>query len=308
MAPAGPHGSRRRFAASHHEGLRYEPVKASASHAFFVELVGDQRRNRVDGGLRLGADRGNHDRGSRSCRQHHQTHDRGAADGFTAARHPDLGIEAFDHLDEFGRGARVQATLVDDLKFPRNGARRHAWPEFLSGRGLVAHLPASTRLAMVTYLRPASWAMAMASRSERSSRTLASLTSMGRLMPASTSTLGRLMQEIARLEGVPPNMSVRMATPSPLSTRFTASMISLRHRSESSSAPIVMASICFCGPMTCSSAALNSSARRPWVTSTRPIIGNSSRVLFGAPHERATFTIQRPRARGHPGYCSSTWR
>jgi len=43
------------------------------------------------------------------------------------------------------------------------------------------------------------------------------------------------MQEIARLEGVPPNMSVRMATPSPESTRLTASMISLRHRSESSS-------------------------------------------------------------------------
>ena len=55
----------------------------------------------------------------------------------------------------------------------------------------------------------------------------------------------RLMQEIARLEGVPPNMSVRMATPSPLSTRFTASMMSLRHKSESSSAPIVTASICF---------------------------------------------------------------
>ena len=82
-------------------------------------------------------------------------------------------------------------------------------------RGVVAHLPARTRLAMVTYLRPASWAIAMASGSERSSRTLASLTSIGRLIPASTSTFGRLMQEIARLEGVPPNMSVRMATPSP---------------------------------------------------------------------------------------------
>ena len=34
-------------------------------------------------------------------------------------------------------------------------------------------------------------------------------------MPASTSTFGRLMQEMARLDGVPPNMSVRMATPSP---------------------------------------------------------------------------------------------
>ena len=53
-----------------------------------------------------------------------------------------------------------------------------------------------------------------------SSRTLASLTSIGRLMPASTSTLGRPITEIARFDGVPPNMSVRMATPSPVSTRF----------------------------------------------------------------------------------------
>src|SRR6478735_1785189 len=255
-------------------------AEANASHAFFVELVGDQGGDGIDRGLRFGADRGDRHRGSRSRRQHHQAHDRGAADGLTAARHPDLGVELFDHLDKFGRGPRMQAALVDDLKFPRDGARGHGRPEFLFGRVVVAHLPASTRLAMVTYLRPASWAMAIASGSERSSRTFASLTSMGRLMPASTSTLGRLMQEMARLEGVPPNMSVRMATPSPLSTRLTASMMSFRHKSESSSAPIVTASICFCGPMTCSSAALNSSARRPWVTSTRPIIGNSSRVLL----------------------------
>src|SRR6476661_4150913 len=255
-------------------------AEANASHAFFVELVGDQGCDGVDRGLRLGADRGDRNRGSRSRRQHHQAHDRSAADGLAAARHPDLGVEFFDHLDKFGRGPRVQAALVDNLKFPRDGARRHARPEFLVGHGVVAHFPASTRLAMVTYLRPASWAMAMASGSDRSSRTLASLTSMGRLMPASTSTFGRLMQEIARFEGVPPNMSVRIATPSPLSTRFTASMISLRHRSESSSAPIVMASICFCGPMTCSSAALNSSASRPWVTSTRPIIRRTPRGCF----------------------------
>src|SRR5207237_2420263 len=224
---------------------------------------------------------------------------RGAGDALPAARHPDFGIEALDGLDEFSGGARVQSAFVDDEKLAGDGACRHARPGDIFGRrDVVVHLPASTRLAMVTYLRPASWAMAMASGSDRSSRTLASLTSMGRLIPASTSTFGRLMQEIARLEGVPPNMSVRMATPSPLSTRLTASMMSLRHKSESSSAPIVTASICFCGPMTCSSAALNSSARRPWVTSTRPIIENSSRVLFGAPHERATLTIQRPRARG----------
>src|SRR5438132_12518226 len=105
----------------------------------------------------------------------------------------------------------MQAALVDDEEFAGNRACGHARPDFVFGRGLVAHLPARTRLAMVTYLRPASWAMAMVSGSDRSSRTLASLISIGRLMPASTSTFGRLMQEIARLEGVPPNMSVRIA-------------------------------------------------------------------------------------------------
>src|ERR1700744_1538906 len=256
-------------------------LAAEGSGAFFVEFAGHQLADREDGGFGLGTGRGNSDGRPRSRRQHHQSHDRGAADRLVAAGDPDLGVEALDHLDEFCRCSRVQAALVDDRHFAGDRVRRDRRPGGVFGRRVVfAHLPARTRLAMVTYLRPASCAIEIASGSERSSRTLASLTSIGRLMPASTSTFGRLMQEIARLDGVPPNMSVRIATPSPLSTRLTASMMSLRHKSESSSAPIVTASICFCGPMTCSSAALNSSARRPWVTSTRPIIGNSSRVLL----------------------------
>jgi hypothetical protein len=55
------------------------------------------------------------------------------------------------------------------------------------------------------------------------------------------------MQEVAKLDGVPPSMSVRMTTPSPLSTRFTASMIAVRHKSVSSLAPIVKASNLFLG-------------------------------------------------------------
>ena len=100
----------------------------------------------------------------------------------SAAGHPDLGVEPLHHLDEFGRGPRMQAALVDDQKFPGDCVGRNGRPGIVCGRRVVvfAHLPARTRLAMVTYLRPASWAMAMASGSERSSRTLASLTSMGR--------------------------------------------------------------------------------------------------------------------------------
>ena len=58
-------------------------------------------------------------------------------------------------------------------------------------------------------------------------------------MPATTSTFGRFMQEIDRLDGVPPNMSVSTATPSPVSTRLIASMMSLRRCSTSSSGPMV---------------------------------------------------------------------
>src|SRR5436190_18854267 len=214
------------------------PHRAS-SGAFLVELAADEFGDGLDrdGSLRSGS--GDDDGGSRRRREHHQPHDRGAADGLIAACHPDVGVEALHQLNEFRRGAGVKAPFVDDRKFPGNCAGGNTWARLVFRRGnfVVGHLPARTRLAMVTYLRPASWAMAIASGSERSSRTLASLTSIGRLIPASTSTFGRLMQEIARLEGVPPNMSVRIATPSPLSTRLTASMMSLRHRSESSSAP-----------------------------------------------------------------------
>src|SRR5499427_8375532 len=109
----------------------------------------------------------------------------------------------------------MQTALVDDEKLFGDRARRHAGPRNIFRRHVVVgHFPARTRLAIVTYLRPASWAIAIASGSERSSRTLASFTSMGRLIPASTSTFGLLIHEIARFEGVPPNMSVRIATPS----------------------------------------------------------------------------------------------
>ena len=57
-------------------------------------------------------------------------------------------------------------------------------------------------------------------------RTEASLISIGRLTPAITSTLPPRMTEMARLEGVPPNISVRMMTPLPSSAFSTASRMS----------------------------------------------------------------------------------
>src|SRR5262249_4208501 len=205
--------------------------------------------------------------------ERHQSHDRGPAHALAAADDAHVGVEFLHRLDELGRGAGVQPLLVDDPDHAHHRARpRRRVGKFGGETARFSQFPASTRLAMVMYLRPDSCAAATASGSEVSPRTFASLTSIGRLIPASTSTLGRLMTEIARLEGVPPNMSVRMATRSPLSTRLTASMMSLRRSSTSSSGPMVTASICPCGPTTCSSAERNSTARRPWVTNTSPIM------------------------------------
>src|SRR5439155_15637247 len=212
------------------------------------------------------------DRASGTGREHHQAHDGGPTDRLAAPGDPDPGIELFHRLHELGGSAGMEPPRIDDLEHANDGVvplLRRAGP-LRSGRG--RHFPARTRLATVMYLRPASWAWATASASGESHRTLASLTSIGRLIPANTSTLGWLITEIDRLDGVPPNMSVRITTPSPLSTCLTASMMSRRRRSTSSSGPIVTASIWSCGPTTCSSAARNSTASRPWVTRTIPII------------------------------------
>src|SRR5208282_4929736 len=168
------------------------------------------------------------------CSEHHQPHDRCAANDLAATHDAHVGIELFDRSHELRRRARMQTLPVANAQAAHHGAVAEAlliWRTLLSARGWSAHLPVSTRLAMVTYFRPASWAAATASASGHSSRTLASLTSIGRLMPARTSTFGRLITEMARFEGVPPNISVKIATPSPVSTRLTAPIMPLRRSS-----------------------------------------------------------------------------
>src|SRR6202162_4071194 len=240
-----------------------------------AELLREEHLDRVE---RLGcflAARGETHGAPHRRRQHQNAHDRGAAHGLAAARHLHLGLEPLHCLHQPRRGSRVQAALVDDRQLPRERAPRQlrGGRAVVVGRGWnIAHLPASTRLAILMYLRPASCAWATASARPSSSRTFASFTSIGRVGAGPTSTLGASMHEIARLEGVPPNMSVRMATPLPESALCTASRMSSRRRSMLSSGPMVTVSICRCGPTTCSRAARNSTARRPWVTMTMPIM------------------------------------
>ena len=52
------------------------------------------------------------------------------------------------------------------------------------------------------------------------------------------------MTDMDKLEGVPPNISVKIITPSPLPTDVAASTMALRRSSISSFGKIDMASIC----------------------------------------------------------------
>src|SRR5919199_6863270 len=260
-------------------------AKAARSGLFLAETVLDEGGQRVERGFGLAPGRLDEDLGARSGREHHQAHDRIAADPLALARDPDLGVEALDAAHEFGGGAGMQAALVADQERARRSRRR---------RTGLAHFPDRTWLATLMYLRPASWARPTAFSSGESPRTLANLMSIGRFTPATTSMRPWSMIEMARLDGVPPNMSVSTATPCPESTCRTASTMSWRRRSMSSSGPMDTDAICGCGPTTCSSAATNSSASRPWVTRTRPIMTRSAKA------RRAAHLGRRPNPRQAP--------
>src|SRR5690606_32679467 len=232
-----------------------------------VEAATDQVGEGGHRGPGLGPVGGDLDLAAVAGAQHQQAHDRQGVDRHPVAGDADLGVETRGQLDEFGAGPGVQATRVADA----GGRRRRA--------GHVAHFsPCSTQLATEMYLRPASWAWATQACSGSRPRTLASLISIGRLRPAMTSAPVSSITEMARLEGVPPNMSVSRMTPSPSSTACAASTMSRRRRSMSSSGPMQMAATPRWGPTTCSMAERNSEASPPWLTITRPIMKASPRL------------------------------
>src|SRR5215472_12926586 len=183
--------------------------------------------------------------------QHHQAHDGQAGDVLALEGKPDHGVELARGAHELGGGTGMQAAFVGDGERASDGAQRAI--------GCLGHEASLARIreATVMYLRPASCAMRTASAIGRL-RTLASFTSIGRFTPASTSMRACSMIEMARLLGVPPNMSVSTITPSPVSQARARSRISLRRFSMSSSAPMQTAEVHCCGPTTCSSAARNS--------------------------------------------------
>ena len=78
---------------------------------------------------------------------------------------------------------------------------------------------------MLMYFRPASWALCAASSSDSVWRTLDQLDQHRQVDAGETSTLALSMIDMARLDGVPPNMSVSRTTPLPSSALATHSRI-----------------------------------------------------------------------------------
>jgi hypothetical protein len=98
--------------------IRYKDVFMWEYLGFFAESVGNQCLKRVQhlyGLAAFGFDC-NRTTGARS--EHHQTHDRCAADRRAFARDPHHGIKAFGGLNKPRRGPGMQAALVDDLERP----------------------------------------------------------------------------------------------------------------------------------------------------------------------------------------------
>src|SRR5579859_6104109 len=206
-------------------------VACSGVPSVLIELAFDQVRQRSDRVVSFAARGRNFKLGASARRQHHQPHDRAARNDGAVLAYPDIGVEAMRGLDEERRGACVQTALVADFRHLSGGRRRG---RLLLLRGLARRLGAhrcasvSNCEATLMYLRPASCAPSTARSRLSVCRRLASLISIGRLIPAITSILARSITEIARFEGVPPNMSVSSTAPSPLSTALIEMRISWR--------------------------------------------------------------------------------
>ena len=125
---------------------------ASAGSLVLSEAVGDKRRDGVQSIRRLGSRRGDGNRHSRAGAERQNTHDRGSADGLSAAAYGDRRVEPIDTLHEFRGRACVEPLAIDDFE----GAHEDRPPAALKSgqspgssrvRIVAAHLPPRNLLA-----------------------------------------------------------------------------------------------------------------------------------------------------------------
>src|ERR1700686_3315864 len=168
------------------------PVLLPEVSSILIELAFDQAGERFHRGRRIGPGRGNLDDRARRGGEHHQPHDRSARHGGAVLAHRNLGVELCGGFDEAGGCTRVQPALIADLYLSsRCGGGLRSRVGKVLGIRLGGHRRGSARSCEATlmYLRPASCAPSTARSSVAFWRRLARLISIGRLIPAMTSTL-----------------------------------------------------------------------------------------------------------------------
>src|SRR5262245_1168607 len=162
----------------------------------------DQLAEGRDGLLRVGADRAHAQLRAGAGREREQREHALAAHPLPAARHLHLGAETARHAHELARRARVEAALARDHELALDGER-------------LAHRLSSGRISLATEMLRCPYCLTKeaSSSSGFSSRSVASLISIGRFTPVTTSTRRSPRNERLTFEGVPPNMSVSTRTP-----------------------------------------------------------------------------------------------
>src|SRR5437667_9196504 len=147
-------------------------------------------------------------------------------------------------------------------------------------------------------MAPLPWARPTPATAGRSpSRRPRSLVSMGRFTPVTISTRGDRKGRLT-LVGVPPNMSVRIKTPSPPTSRSARSIFS-RAALMSSAQPMETAAMAGTSPTMLRAALTSSPATCPWLTTTIPITrGRSPLPQVPVAHPHSVALARNPLAQG----------
>src|SRR5450830_1356362 len=194
--------------------------------------------------------------------QHHDAHDGLGVDAARVAGQPDVALELGGELGKFGGGACVQSQLVDDFEFSLNHFCMVSIPECTTLMTILAYktrrlqggghaLPYSpTRMRLSTRTAPlcAPASAISTTTSSVSRRYVMARSSIGKLMPAITSTRPASASRLQQFAGVPPLTSVITSTPSPMSRRLIAAAASVWTSPRSWSAITSIASRCSVGP------------------------------------------------------------
>src|SRR5205823_788102 len=192
-------------------GMSFAAGSASMACSFyFVEFGVDELLDRVDSLFLVFSVRGHRDHSPPARRQQQNAEDALAVDFLVALADFDVRFVTGRAVNEFCGGACVQAQLVLDLNVARDQLAALFSADSRSEATRIAFEPFSQMTCASVLTSFASCCI------------VANFTTIGRLTPVTISTRPFSRNERLMLLGVPPNMSVKMMTPSASPMRSSA--------------------------------------------------------------------------------------